>query len=205
MRSAWALQEEVALSPLHMLRFVVQQGLPEPAPHARELQYDALAFQPRALVVLVAGAALSREPVVWAAIAGLLLLGAAAPRLNPFDALYATLHRRQSRRLFLPGARAPRRFAQVLPALFCLTAALALLDGREAVVWGVVVAFGLAFAGIFVFGFCFGAWLFRLLVPSWRPPAERAARSASASAAPVAGLAEGAGLRTPPPDPPRDR
>jgi hypothetical protein len=64
------------------------------------------------------------------------------------------------------------------------------------VVWGVVVAFGLAFAGIFVFGFCFGAWLFRLLVPSWRPPTESPARISSA--VPVAGLAGGAGLRTPP-------
>lgn len=180
------------------VRFIVQQGLPEPAPHARPLQYDALAFQPRVMAIFVAAAAAAREPAVWAAIAALLLLGAAVPRLNPFDALHALLARRGSRRVFLPGARAPRRFAQLLPALFCLTAALGLLSGHEAVAWGVVAAFGLGFAGIFAFGFCFGAWLFRLLVPSWRPPQERAARTSTAGVPRVTGAAGGHELRTPP-------
>lgn len=171
-----------------MVRFVVQQGLPEPAPHARELHYDALAFQPRVVAVLLTAAAISREPLAWAAAAGLLLLGAAAPRLNPFDAVYAVLARRRSRRVFLPGARAPRRFAQLLAALLCLTAALALVAGRETVAWGVASAFGLAFAGIFGFGFCFGAWVFRLLFPSWRPPREPCARTSAASVPPVAGV-----------------
>ncbi len=175
------------------VRFIVQQGLPEPAPHSCSLQYDALAFQPRVMAVLVAAAAAVREPSVWAALAALLLLGAAAPRLNPFDALHSLLARRLSRRVFLPGARAPRRFAQLLAALFCLTAALGLLTGREAFVRGIVAAFGAAFVGIFAFGFCFGAWLFRLLVPSWKPPQERPARPSTGSVpAPAAARAEGA-------------
>ena len=172
-----------------MLRFVVLQGLPEPAPHACGLQYDALAFQPRAMVVLVAAAAVAREPVVWAGLSGLLLLGAAAPRLNPFDALYAALASRKSRRVFLPAARAPRRFAQVLAALFCLVASVGLLAGKEALAWGAVAAFGLAFVGILGFGFCFGSWLFRVLVPSWTPPRERPSRPTATGAQPVAGLA----------------
>ena len=161
------------MSRSHMLRFVVLQGLPEPAPHACPLQYDALAFQPRVMVVLVAAAAAAREPVVWAAICGLLVLGAAAPPFNPFDALHGALARGRSRRVFLPAARAPRRFAQVLAALLCLTASLALLAGREVLAWAVVAAFGLAFVGIFGFGFCFGSWLFRALFPSWTPPRDR--------------------------------
>lgn len=176
-----------------MLRFVVQQGLPEPAPHACPLQYDALAFQPRVMAVLVTAAAVAREPVAWAGIAGLLLLGAAAPRLNPFDALYAGLARRRSRRVFLPGARAPRRFAQLLAGLFCLAAALALLAGREAAAWGIVAAFGMAFTGIFGFGFCFGAWVFRLLVPSWAPREGRCGRPSSTGTPRVAGPAGEAG------------
>jgi hypothetical protein len=171
-----------------MLRFVVQQGLPEPAPHACPLQYDALAFQPRVVAVFVAAAAISREPVAWAATAGLLLLGAAVPSLNPFDAVYGVLARRKSRRVFLPAARAPRRFAQLLAALLCLTASLALATGREAVAWGVASAFGLAFAGVFGFGFCFGAWVFRLLFPSWSPPRERCGRVSAADVPPVAGV-----------------
>lgn len=181
-----------------MLRFIVQQGLPEPAPHACQLQYDALAFQPRVLAVLVTAAAVAREPVAWAGIAGCLLLGAAVPRLNPFEALYAVLARRRSRRVFLPGARAPRRFAQLIAALLCLTAALALLAGREAVMWGISAAFGLAFVGIFGFGFCFGAWFFRSLFPSRTARAERVARPSSTGAPRVAGLAGGAEQRTPP-------
>jgi len=150
------------------------------------------------MAVLVAAAAAAREPAAWAAIAALLLLGAAVPRLNPFDALHALLARRGSRRVFLPGARAPRRFAQLLPALFCLAAAVGLLLGHEAVAWGVVAALGAAFAGIFAFGFCFGSWLFRLLVPAWRPPQERAARTSTAGVPRVTGTASGDGLRTPP-------
>ncbi len=175
------------------VRFIVHQGLPEPAPHSSPLQFDALAFQPRVMAVLVAAAAAAREPTVWAALAALLLLGAAAPRLNPFDALHSLLARRLSRRVFLPGARAPRRFAQLLAALFCLTAALALLTGRETVAWGVVAAFGVAFVGIFGFGFCFGAWLFRLLVPSWKPPLKRPARSSTGSVPSLAGARDGEG------------
>lgn len=192
------LPEEVAVSRSRMLRFVVLQGLPEPAPHACALHYDALILQPRLVAVLVAAAAVAREPVAWAGIAGLLLLGAAAPRLNPFDALYAALSRRRSRRVFLPAARAPRRFAQAVAALLCLTAAAGLLRGHEAVAWGVVAALGAAFAGIFGFGFCFGSWLFRLLVPSWRPPQERPAPSSTAGVPKVTGTASGDELRTPP-------
>lgn len=186
------------MSRSRMLRFVVLQGLPEPAPHACALHYDALAFQPRVMAVLVAAAATAREPAAWAAIAALLLLGAAVPRLNPFDALHALLARRGSRRVFLPGARAPRRFAQLLPAVFCLAAATGILSGHEAVAWGVVAAFGLAFVGIFAFGFCFGAWPFRLLVPAWRPPQERPARTSTAGVPRVTGTAGGHELRTPP-------
>lgn len=173
------------MSRLRQVRFVVQQGLPEPAPHARALQYDALAFQPRAMVVLVAAAAVLGEPAVWAGLSGLLFLGAAAPRLNPFDALYAVLASRGSRRVFLPGARAPRRFAQALAGLFCLTASLALLAGHESLAWTAVAAFGAAFAGIFGFGFCLGAWLFRVLVPSWAPPRTPHAPSTSSQAVAV--------------------
>ncbi len=191
------------MSRSRMLRFVVLQGLPEPAPHACALHYDALVLQPRLVAVLVAAAAVAREPVAWAVIAGLLLLGAAAPRLNPFDALFAALTRRRSRRVFLPAARAPRRFAQAVAALLCLTAAAGLLLGHEAVAWSVVAALGLAFVGIFAFGFCFGAWLFRLLVPAWRPPQERPARTSTAGVPRVTGTAGGHELRTPPPDPPR--
>lgn len=171
-----------------MSRFVVQQGLPEPASHSCELLYDALSFQPRIVAVLVAAAFVSRESIAWAAISGLLLLGAAAPRLNPFDALYAALSRRKSRRILLPGARAPRRFAQLLAGLLSLSCALALVAGQEAVVWGVVAAFGAAFVGIFGFGFCFGASLFRLLVPAWAPPQPPPRRPSTTGAAPVAGI-----------------
>ncbi len=169
-------------------RFVVLQGLPEPPPHACPLQYDALVFQPRVMVVLVAAAALSRAPVAWAALSGVLFLGAFAPRLNPFDALYAALARRRSRRVLLPAARAPRRFAQTMAATLCLVAALALLMGQGAVAWGVVAVFALAFVGNFAFGFCFGSWVFRSLFRSWRPPEARSGRGSSTAVRRVAGF-----------------
>lgn len=171
-----------------MSRYVVLQGLPEPAPHACALQYGALSFQPRVMAFLVAAAAASRSPLAWAALAGVLLLGAAAPRFNPFDALHAALSRRSPRRVFLPAARAPRRFAQAMGATFCLAAAAALLAEREALAWGVVAAFGLAILANLGFGFCLGSWVFRSLFRSWTPPEARPGRSSSAAVPKVAGI-----------------
>lgn len=171
-----------------MSRYVVLQGLPEPAPHACPLHYDALAFQPRVIAYLVAAAAASRSPAAWLVLSGVLLLGATAPRLNPFDAVHAALSRRSPRRVFLPAARAPRRFAQAIGATFCLAATGALLSGQEAVAWGVVVAFGLALVANLGFGFCLGSWLFHSLFRSWTPPEARQRRSSSASFPKVAGI-----------------
>jgi hypothetical protein len=142
--------------------FILQQGLPEPDAQACPLQYSALLFQPRVIGLVLIVAVLFQQPIAFFALAAVLWLGAAAPRLNLFDALYNRTFAR-SKGMKLTPARPPRRFAQLLAGAFAVAiAGCLLLNLRMAayVLEGILLAAIVALA----FGaFCFGSFVFHLI------------------------------------------
>jgi hypothetical protein len=142
--------------------FILQQGLPEPEAHACPLQYSALLFQPRIVGLVVLVAVAFQQPAAFFALAAALWLGAAAPRLNPFDALYNRTVAR-SKGMKLEPARPPRRFAQLLAGAFAIAIAACLLAGWRMAAFileGILLAAIVALA----FGaFCFGSFVFHVL------------------------------------------
>lgn len=143
--------------------FILQQGLPEPAPESCSLQYSALQFQPRLVGVILLVAVVLQEPRVFLALAGLLWWSALFPRWNPFDALFNVLRSRRPGGLALSTAPGPRRFAQGMAGTFALAIAICLLVGWKvaAIVFQALLVTAVA---ALVFGsFCLGSFVFHLL------------------------------------------
>ena len=68
--------------------FILQLGFEDPAPAVVPLQYSALVFQPKVVVIGVVAGILFQSPAIFAALGALLWWSALFPKLNPFNALY---------------------------------------------------------------------------------------------------------------------
>jgi hypothetical protein len=68
--------------------FILQQGFEDPASAVCPLQYSALQFQPRIVLIWIAAGILRRSPAVFTSLCAVLWWSALLPKLNPFDALY---------------------------------------------------------------------------------------------------------------------
>src|SRR5215510_114971 len=101
--------------------FILQQGFEEPA--SCPLQYGALQFQPRIILVwLLVGSALRSAPLFYA-LCAVLWWGALFPKLNLFEAVYNSTLGRRPGALRLTPAPAPRRTAQAMAGAFALASA----------------------------------------------------------------------------------
>lgn len=142
--------------------FILQQGLTEPGSATCAVQYSALHFQPRLIGLYLVVAVILQSPLMFFALAVVLLWSALLPRLNPFDALH-NLTLARSTGITLTSAPGPRRFAQFLAGSFALTIGMLLVLGWRTTAFVVEGIFVFA-VGALVFGsFCLGSFVFHVV------------------------------------------
>jgi len=154
------LPDDGGSTPSSASNFVQQQGYAEANPDACGVKLPALMFQPRIVGALVAIGLLTQSPFLFLAIGVLLAWSALLPRLNPFEALYATLVARPRGLPRMDPAPPPRRFAQGMAATFMCGIALALL-GNHATLASVLELMLVAALLALIFGrFCLGSYVY---------------------------------------------
>ena len=143
--------------------FILQQGFEGPAPAVRPLQYSALVFQPKIVLIGILAGILFQSQAVFATLCALLWWSALFPKLNPFTALYNRTIGRRPGAFRLGSDPAPRRGAETEAGVFALTIAL-LIHARLIPAAYVVEAIFLAAALAVEFGgFCLGSFVYHVL------------------------------------------
>lgn len=142
--------------------FILQQGLPEPAAASCSLQYSALLFQPRLVLVILTLAIVLQAPLFFFGLATVLWLGAFAPGLNPFDALYNRGFAAKGGAVLTP-APPPRRFAQFMAGSFAIAIGISLLLGAHTLALVLEGIFMIAVVALAFGAFCFGSFIFHIL------------------------------------------
>lgn len=145
------------------LNFVRQQGFRDATAQSCGVQFGALVWQPRVLLVLTFVGMLLETGWYFVALGLILWWCAMLPRWNVFDLGYTRL---VAKRRGLPPpapAPAPRRFAQFLAGALSLGSGLATLDGRYQLAWRLLGLLFLAIGGIVLARFCFGSYIYHLL------------------------------------------
>ncbi len=147
---------------------ILQQGFEEPAPTVCPLQYSALVFQPKIVLIGIVAGILLQSQAVFAGLGALLWWSARFPKLNPFRALYNRTLGSQPGAFRLDPSPAPRRAAETEAGTVALTSALLIHAGLSLaayVVEAVFLAAGLALA---LGGFCLGSFVYHLVRGNWR-------------------------------------
>lgn len=148
--------------------FILQQGFEEPAPAACPLQYSALVFQPKIVLIGVVAGILFQSQVVFAGLGALLWWSALFPKLNPFRALYnQTIGKRPGTSLLDPSP-APRRAAETEAGTIALTSALLIHAGFYLAAYVVEAVFLAAGLAVLIGSFCTGTFVYHLLRGRWR-------------------------------------
>ena len=143
--------------------FILQLGFEDPAPAVVPLQYSALVFQPKVVLIGVIAGILFQSSAIFAALGALLWWSALFPKLNPFNALYNRTIGSRPRAFRLGLSPAPRRGAETEAGAIALTCALLIHAGFSLAAY-VVGAILLAAALAVLFGsFCFGSFSYHLL------------------------------------------
>ena len=143
--------------------FILQQGFKDPAPAVCSLQYSALVFQPKVVLIGVVAGILFQSPAVFAVLAALLWWSALFPKLNPFRALYnGTLGSRPGA-FRLDTSPAPRRAAETEAGTVALASALLIYTGFSLAAYVVESIFLAAGLGVIIGSFCFGSFVYHLL------------------------------------------
>lgn len=142
--------------------FILQQGLPSPQPGVCGVQFTALQFQPRLILLLLLLAFAARRPEPYAALAAVLWWSALLPRWNPFDALWNATFARRPGGMRLAPAPAPRRCAQTIAGGLAAAIALAMAAGLPAVAVVIEVFLLAAVTALVVGRFCLGSFLCHL-------------------------------------------
>jgi hypothetical protein len=104
--------------------FILQQGFEDPAPAVCPLQYSALVFQPKIVLIVVVAGILLQSQVVFAVLGALLWWSALFPKLNPFRVLYNRTLGSQPGAIRLGPAPAPRRAAETEAGTISVVSAL---------------------------------------------------------------------------------
>src|SRR5512138_8318 len=91
--------------------FILQQGFENPTPVSCSLQYSALQFQPRVILIWIIAGILFQAPLVFATLCAILWWSALVPKLNPFDALYNRFSGKPPSGFHVSPAPPPRRTA----------------------------------------------------------------------------------------------
>jgi hypothetical protein len=143
--------------------FILQQGFEDPAPAVCPLQYSALVFQPKVVLIGVVAGILFQSPAVFAVLAALLCWSALFPKLNPFRAVYnGTLGRRRGAFRLEPSP-APRRAAETEAGTVALASALLIYTGCSLAAYVVESIFLAAGLGVIIGSFCLGSFVYHLL------------------------------------------
>jgi hypothetical protein len=142
--------------------FILQQGFENPAPVSCSLQYSALQFQPRVVLIWIIAGILFQKPSVFATLSAILWWSALLPKLNPFDALYNRTSGKRPNRFHLSPAPPPRRTAQAMAGCFSLACALLIYFGFTVLVYVVEGIFLAAVMALTVGGFCLGSFVYHL-------------------------------------------
>ena len=151
-----------------MRNFILQQGFEEPAPTICRVQYSALVFQPKIVLIGIVAGILFQSQTAFAVLCALLWWSALFPKLNPFRALYNRTLGSRPGAFRLDPSPAPRRAAETEAGTIALASALLIYAGISLaayVVEAVFLAAGLALA---LGGFCFGSFVYHLFRGNWR-------------------------------------
>lgn len=143
--------------------FILQQGFQEVSPAGCSLQYSALHFQPRIVLLWVVIAIVLKSPPAFVALAAVLWFNALLPKLNPFEALYNWTLGRRPGGFHLGAAPAPRRFAQGMAGAFALACALLTYFELTIAAYVVEAVFLAAVLALTLGGFCLGSFVYHLL------------------------------------------
>jgi len=143
--------------------FILQLGFEDPAPAVLPLQYSALVFQPKVVLVGVIAGLLFHSSAIFASLGALLWWSALFPKSNPFNAVYNRTIGSWPGAFRLGPSPAPRRGAETEAGAMALTIAL-LIQAGFSLAANVVGAILLAAALAVLFGsFCFGSFSYHLL------------------------------------------
>lgn len=148
--------------------FILQQGFEDPAPAIRSVQYSALVFQTKVVLVSIIAGILFRSPAVFAALGALLWWSATFPKLNPFRALYNHTIGTRPGALYLAPSPAPRRAAEAEAGTISLTGALLSYGGFDLAAYVVQVLFLAAAIAVLIGRFCSGSFLYHIVRGNWR-------------------------------------
>ena len=143
--------------------FILQQGFGEPPLGACPLQYSALHFQPRIVLIWVLAGILFQSAAIFAVLCVVLWWSALFPKLNPFEALYNRTLGTRPRALRLGAAPTPRRVSQAMAGTFALAAALLIYSGFRVAAYIVEGIFLAAVVALTIGGFCLGSFVYHLV------------------------------------------
>jgi len=143
--------------------FILQQGFEDPDPAVCSLQYSALVFQPKIVVIGIVAGILFQSQAVFAGLGALLWWSALFPKLNPFRALYNRTLGSQPGAFRLDPSPAPRRAAETEAGTVALTSALLIYTGFSLAAYVVEAIFLAAGLAVALGGFCFGSFVYHLL------------------------------------------
>jgi len=142
--------------------FILQLGFADPSPSVRSLQYSALVFQPRTVMLWIFTGILLQSSAVFAVLGAFLWWSAMLPKWNPFTALYNWTLGKRPGAFHLGPAPTPRRAAETEAGTTAITIALLLhthLMPAACVVEAIFLAASLA---VQFGGFCLGAFVFHI-------------------------------------------
>jgi hypothetical protein len=142
--------------------FILQQGFEEPDPMVCSVQYSALVFQPKIVLIGIVAGILLQSQAVFAGIGALLWWSAMFPKLNPFRALYNRTLGSQPGAFRLDPSPAPRRAAETEAGTVALTSALLIHAGISLAAYVVEAVFLAAALALALGGFCLGSFLYHL-------------------------------------------
>ncbi len=148
--------------------FILQLGFEDPAPAVVPLQYSALVFQPKVVLIGVVAGILFQSPAIFAALGALLWWSALFPKLNPFNALYNRTIGSRPGAFRLGPSPAPRRGAETEAGAVALTITLLIHGGFSLAAYAVEAILLAAALAVLIGSFCTGAFTYHLLRGRWR-------------------------------------
>jgi Domain of unknown function (DUF4395) len=148
--------------------FILQLGFEDPAPAVVPLQYSALVFQPKVVLIGVVAGILFQSSAIFAALGALLWWSALFPKLNPFNALYNRTIGSRPGAFRLGPSPAPRRGAETEAGAVALISALLIHAGFSLAAYVVEAIFLAAALAVVIVSFCTGSFTYHLLRGRWR-------------------------------------
>jgi len=148
--------------------FILQLGFEDPAPAVVPLQYSALVFQPKAVLIGIVAGILFQSSAIFAVLGALLWWSALFPKLNPLNALYNRTIGSRPGAFRLGPSPVPRRGAETEAGAVALTSALLIHAGFSHAAYVVEAIFLAAALAVVIGSFCTGSFTYHLLRGRWR-------------------------------------